>query len=1042
MRRFYIRAVPSAFFLTATVLVVFLLRRPLVLPNVLLAKAYGEQRTLELRTATTKYSPLRVMRGQQSSHLERPQDLLDAEAIIARGLQKSPEDSSLLEARGEANLLEGSYEAAITDMQQALEAEPKSPTVLNGLATAYFERAESESRFDDYGTAFELQSRALQLSPENPIILFNRAITAGRLYLFKQSIEDWQHYLKQDRSGNWTEEAKQRMSEVRGTVDAHDRRTNAPLLTAREFARNVDAGDPKTWKGVGPRIEDYLSTAITDWLPAAFPVGGTRPPSEQARQALTGLSKVLREDHRDLWLTDLLSTTSSPLFGQAIEALANAVKADQLMQDYSMARKESVRAAALFDRTHNPAGSMRAQFEEIYSLHFSDLMPECLSRSLAVSERALRRSYRWIQIQASLENASCFDVDLERSADWAARGHQAATEANFSYLSLRALGFVTAAQSESGTLHKAWESSRQGLGQYWSDSTRPMPGHNVYIFLGRIAGWGKQWSLETAFESQATALLPPAEAPVTLAVEHTRAGRAATLGGWLREAQYHFDCAKRLLDSAPQTEVTQNYHLGIEIDLARVLGDSGQTQAALETLERLRPRLEKIPNQTSASDYYLALGDLQVSADTRSAEETFSLAVGVAEQQRASLRSEGERATWAAQSEYYYRRLVEAKVANQDPENALAVLEMYNDADVRPPFSSAHISDVRQAIARQAEVLNQSLPLLRDRTVLVYSVLSSGLMVWVYDQHGITGQLVNKNPADIRLLARRFGELCSTPSSSLRSVNIAAHQLYEILIAPVQDHIPPHQPLVIEAGADLRSVPFQALMANNGSYLVDEHPITYSPGIDYLARDLPGESGITSDDNALVIASAGGNEEEGLLPLEDAVAEAKDVARRFDHVQLFADGNTSLSSVKDGLPAATVFHFSGHAIAGRERSGLLLSAGSGQNVSLLDSSLLRRVPLARLRLAVLSACSTERGALGSFLDQTSLARTFLQAGTPHVVATRWNVDSQSSAALMRSFYDQLFSGISVSAALAAAESQRRLTSAHPYYWAAFDAFGK
>ena len=67
-------------------------------------------------------APGRARRGQETSHLERPRDLLEAEARIARGLQESPEDSSLLHARGEANLLERSYEAAITDMQQALDA--------------------------------------------------------------------------------------------------------------------------------------------------------------------------------------------------------------------------------------------------------------------------------------------------------------------------------------------------------------------------------------------------------------------------------------------------------------------------------------------------------------------------------------------------------------------------------------------------------------------------------------------------------------------------------------------------------------------------------------------------------------------------------------------------------------------------------------------------------------------------------------------------------------------------------------------------------
>src|SRR4029077_11808808 len=52
-------------------------------PARLLADAYSEQRTLQLRIGRTTHSPIRVRRGKETSGMERPQSLLEAEATIA-----------------------------------------------------------------------------------------------------------------------------------------------------------------------------------------------------------------------------------------------------------------------------------------------------------------------------------------------------------------------------------------------------------------------------------------------------------------------------------------------------------------------------------------------------------------------------------------------------------------------------------------------------------------------------------------------------------------------------------------------------------------------------------------------------------------------------------------------------------------------------------------------------------------------------------------------------------------------------------------------
>src|SRR5579863_6106135 len=72
----------------------------------LLAKAYTEHRTMELRIPGATYGPMRTERGANKSHLDRPADLFDAEAIIRRQLERSANNPQWLDARGRAELLE------------------------------------------------------------------------------------------------------------------------------------------------------------------------------------------------------------------------------------------------------------------------------------------------------------------------------------------------------------------------------------------------------------------------------------------------------------------------------------------------------------------------------------------------------------------------------------------------------------------------------------------------------------------------------------------------------------------------------------------------------------------------------------------------------------------------------------------------------------------------------------------------------------------------------------------------------------------------
>ncbi|MGO9169268.1 MAG: tetratricopeptide repeat protein, partial [Candidatus Sulfotelmatobacter sp.] len=93
----------------------------------LLALAYTEHRTLEVRIPGAKYAPMRAERSTGGSNLDKSPSLLKAESLIGENLQKNPNDPEWLQAKARADLLDGNYESAIKSLQRALETQPDDP---------------------------------------------------------------------------------------------------------------------------------------------------------------------------------------------------------------------------------------------------------------------------------------------------------------------------------------------------------------------------------------------------------------------------------------------------------------------------------------------------------------------------------------------------------------------------------------------------------------------------------------------------------------------------------------------------------------------------------------------------------------------------------------------------------------------------------------------------------------------------------------------------------------------------------------------------
>jgi hypothetical protein len=144
----------------------------------LIARAYNEKRTMELRMPGANYAPLRMERSVPESTTELPQSLLDANALISRELRTHPDNPKWLQAKARADLLQFHYDSAVKILRRALDLQPGSPSLMIDLASAHYQRGfANKDREVDYGMAIDYLGRALAITPDDPVAIFNRALS-------------------------------------------------------------------------------------------------------------------------------------------------------------------------------------------------------------------------------------------------------------------------------------------------------------------------------------------------------------------------------------------------------------------------------------------------------------------------------------------------------------------------------------------------------------------------------------------------------------------------------------------------------------------------------------------------------------------------------------------------------------------------------------------------------------------------------------------------------------------------------------------------
>jgi CHAT domain-containing protein len=993
----------------------------------LLRAAYENRRNLELRWPGARFSPYNPDSGSTGAN---SLSLLRAQEIISR--HKNTSDPQWVQIQGQLAVLLKEPQTAVKLLGNLHDTSPKQVPLLIDLATAYFERGQAGDSDVSYGKSLEFLGEALDQQPENPLVLYDSALVEEELFLYHQSRDHWNAYLALDRTSGWVEEARQHLARITQILEQHEAMIRAPLHTPADLAAD-GLQDQTLLREVEERIEEYSDVAVQDWLPQAYVAD---PPGE-LKIALRELAGELLQKHGDAWLLDFIQAPNSRHMQEALLTLRQSIQAN-VAGDAVNGKRFAERATALFKVAGSEPGALRAQLEEVNALRLLFKSPQCNSLSRRLEKPLTSHRYDQVLARLELERTSC-EVragNQEEGLESLRRAEAAVNDGKLGSQRINVINYQSALDGlKDGRSEPLWHVSRRALQLFWAGV---FPDKRAYPFYSNLADWAEENDspfLFYEFAGEAATTIDFTDLISFRAMAHYRFAEAGLVARRPLQAKDQFRQSEKLFRELPQNESVLIHRAGIGTTLASLEAQHGDNARAFALLSEIEPGVVALDSFLVKYEFYFTRALLFAKQKKYSdAEKDYRHAITAAEGSLSSVKDERDRLAWARSYGSAYRGLTQVLIDQSRTDEALQVWDTFRASDLRQFSRNAgsEMNDGANVIAKSQQALGKAV-------ALVYMVADGGLAIWAVSAQKIEFKFLRLDQSALLRRAQILTSLCGDPNSDEKAIAKLAQELNRVLVQPVRSFLS-GESIIVEPDDGLASLPFEVLIGEDGRYMIERTSISYLPSLLFInhLRDEERSSG-----KALVVGVAGVPEpyRKNLPPLPDAENEAREIGAALGSARVLTGGLAEKKSVLRQLTDATIFHFAGHSLYENGRLELLLSQAAG-GAAFLDMADLSRTKLSRSQLVVLSACATQGASGETFHQAQNAVRMVLQARVPHTIASRWDVESQTTSEFMKEFYRHFSLEKDTSRSLGLTMNHVRQEHSHPYYWAAFSSFGR
>ena len=263
-----------------------------------------------------------------------------------------------------------------------------------------------------------------------------------------------------------------------------------------------------------------------------------------------------------------------------------------------------------------------------------------------------------------------------------------------------------------------------------------------------------------------------------------------------------------------------------------------------------------------------------------------------------------------------------------------------------------------------------------------------------------------------------------------------ASSLHRRLIAPLVSAIQGKKHLTIVPHGALHYLPFNALKANGGDFLIQDHTIRLLPSASVMKFLNKGSAPTQS---LLVFGNPELNNPKMDLP--GAETEAKVIAQLWPDSKILLRNHASETIFKQVASAFKYIHLASHGLFSPDdpmKSRMLLAADNDNDGNLTVSEIYDLELNADM--VVLSACQTALGDVKNGDDVVGLNRGFLYAGAKSIVGSLWEVPDYQTKELMLDLYRNL-GKMGLRDAMRQAQLAALKNYQHPFAWAAFQVMG-
>jgi CHAT domain-containing protein len=943
-------------------------------------------------------------------------------------------------------LVMGHADDAVADLRAAARREPKNAQVLNDLAVGLTEVAQVHDDPSMLIDAYVAADSAVRLDASLPEAQFTLAVLLEQLYLRTDAVAAWTRYLELDGKSPWAAEARSSLATLQPREDqwgkTRERLLNAVSASAKSTVDSIVAMYPSETRAL---IQDQLG----EW--GAAIVAGDTAKARSLLDFARALAEPLRVATSDPFMVDAVASidrTKADGDRTRFRALAEghvALAEGTSLWTARKHREADVQLTIARRQFAFGASPMTAWASLVEGrLQLAQLNYDAALETFTSIRRAAPSPYAVLRSTAMQYVGFIFDTRSDYVHSVAAYDSTLAESRTTGdpMVALRVGSWLSEAASVLRGKQAGWRALYAALAETPRYAATDRAVYSVVTIASLVTG-NDAPRLSLRYRNELIQIARHVGDPAIITVALRR--RAEQLAKMGEVAPARADIAGAL---AAAREIRDTTTKKRAIDIVTLVSahmdvESSPREAEI-ALERVVDTYRTAHYERDLGTAYLYLAQSRVAlGNLESARAAFDSATDVMQRQRATVTSGDERGAFLDDA----RATIDQVVTFHAGHNAKDAFEYFEQTRARVLLEQLTVGRAVSPNPQSAVLESLQRALSDSDVVLSYAVLPRETLVWTIGRNRFELHHIAATAPEIEDLVSRLQQALRGPSA--RTDTAASQRLYGLLLQTA-GHIDREAKLIVIPDRWLDYVPFAALRdPSTGRFLVQDHSVIYAPSATLLMESLrqPRER-FSPSSRVLAIGNPKFDSRVFQLPdLPAATREAETIAGLYDHQQAVVGVDATDTALERMAPSFDILHFAGHAEVGRDapqRSHLVL-ASDGHSDGAVFASEIAQWKLPRMRLAILSGCSTGDGKLSATEGASSLARAFFSAGVPAVLSSLWAIDDNETADFFIAFHRRLVQGHSSAVALRETQIEwlgDAKSRAHPVSsWAAFQLFG-